>query len=265
MTFAIHVYSSKTLAVAACKCQNRTAGGLESVKKTNQVAGAAGRRPTGRQASANPGHVIDDGLRNEAPGNIGRGHSGSCGDRPVGADLHVAAARPRRLARRRRKSDPYGDGLDFVADGRIDVSVFPGSYVSFHGVRIKGSDAEAPALSVDVLTANLRLIPLLMQHFQIDDVMMLHPHIRVKRAADGRSNWTPFVETIARNMNPGADTRSRSRKSKSRMANSAMRIRPVRFPKTSATSICRWRGPRFPARSQRQDSSTGAANASTAA
>lgn len=75
-------------------------------------------------------------------------------------------------------------GLDFVADGRIDVSVFPGSYVSFHGVRIKGSDAEAPALSVDVLTANLRLIPLLMQHFQIDDVMMLHPHIRVKRAAD---------------------------------------------------------------------------------
>ena len=49
-------------------------------------------------------------------------------------------------------------GLDFVADGRIDVSVFPGSYVSFHGVHIKGSDAEAPALSVDVLTANLRLI-----------------------------------------------------------------------------------------------------------
>ncbi|WP_425908665.1 AsmA family protein [Nitrobacter sp. TKz-YC02] len=97
-------------------------------------------------------------------------------------------------------------GLDFVADGRIDVSVFPGSYVSFHGVRIKGSDAEAPALSVDVLTANLRLIPLLMQHFQIDDVMMLHPHIRVKRAADGRSNWTPFVETIARNMRPGADS-----------------------------------------------------------
>ena len=35
-------------------------------------------------------------------------------------------------------------GLDFVVDGQIDVSVFPGSYVSFHDVRIKGSDADAP-------------------------------------------------------------------------------------------------------------------------
>jgi AsmA protein len=97
-------------------------------------------------------------------------------------------------------------GLDFVADGRIDVSVFPGSYVSFHDVRIKGSNADAPALSVDVLTANLRLLPLLMQRFHIADVMMLRPHIRVTRAADGQSNWTPFVETIARTMKPGADS-----------------------------------------------------------
>jgi AsmA protein len=96
-------------------------------------------------------------------------------------------------------------GLDFIARGSIDVSLFPRSYVSFHDVRIKGSDADAPALDVDVLTANLRLLPLLMQHFQIADVMMLRPHIRVTRAADGRSNWTPFVETIARTMKPGAD------------------------------------------------------------
>ncbi|MBS0529164.1 MAG: AsmA family protein [Proteobacteria bacterium] len=97
-------------------------------------------------------------------------------------------------------------GLDFVVDGHIDVSVFPGSYVSFHDVRLKGSDADDPALSVDVLTANLRLLPLLMQRFQIADVMMLRPHIRVTRAAGGLSNWTPFVETIARTMKPGADS-----------------------------------------------------------
>ena len=36
--------------------------------------------------------------------------------------------------------------------------------------------------------------------------MMLRPHIRVTRAADGQSNWTPFVETIARTMKPGADS-----------------------------------------------------------
>jgi AsmA protein len=34
---------------------------------------------------------------------------------------------------------------------------------------------------------------------------MLRPHIHVIREADGESNWTPFIETIARNMKPGAD------------------------------------------------------------
>src|SRR6202040_1357470 len=62
-----------------------------------------------------------------------------------------------------------------------------------------------PALSVDVLTANLRLLPLLMQRFEIADVMMLRPQIVVTRSADGESNWTPFIQTIARTMKPGAD------------------------------------------------------------
>src|SRR5436189_4984869 len=35
--------------------------------------------------------------------------------------------------------------------------------------------------------------------------MMLRPHIRVVRDGNGESNWTPFVETIARAMKPGAD------------------------------------------------------------
>jgi AsmA protein len=56
-----------------------------------------------------------------------------------------------------------------------------------------------------VLTANLGLLPLLMQRFQIADLMMLRPHIHVTRASDGRSNWTPFLETIARTMKPGTD------------------------------------------------------------
>jgi AsmA protein len=97
-------------------------------------------------------------------------------------------------------------GLDLVIGGSIDVSVFPGSYVSFHDVGLKGGGATGdPALRVDVLTANLRLLPLLMQRFEIADVMMLRPHIKVVRAAGGDSNWTPFLQTIARNMKPGAD------------------------------------------------------------
>ncbi len=96
-------------------------------------------------------------------------------------------------------------GLDLVVKGTIDVSVFPGSYVSFHDVGLKGAAASDPALAVDVLTANLRLLPLLLRRFEIADVMMLRPHIHVVREANGASNWTPFIDTIARTMKPGAD------------------------------------------------------------
>src|SRR5918993_5557859 len=89
-------------------------------------------------------------------------------------------------------------GLDLVVSGAIDVSVFPGSYVSFHNVGLKGGGTTDPALQVDVLTANLRLLPLLLRRFEIADVMMLRPHIRVVRDGDGESNWTPFIDTIAR-------------------------------------------------------------------
>jgi AsmA protein len=96
-------------------------------------------------------------------------------------------------------------GLDLVVKGNIDISVFPASYVSFHDVGLKGGGTADPALAVDVLTANLRLLPLLLQRFQIADVMMLRPHIHVVREADGASNWTPFIQTIASAMKPGAD------------------------------------------------------------
>src|SRR2546428_5731198 len=96
-------------------------------------------------------------------------------------------------------------GLDLAVKGKIEVSVFPASYVSFHDVGLKGGATADPALQVDVLTANLRLLPLLLRRFEIADVMMLRPHIRVIREAGGESNWTPFIETIARTMKPGAD------------------------------------------------------------
>src|SRR3954451_18693154 len=98
-------------------------------------------------------------------------------------------------------------GLELVVNGSIDVSVFPASYVSLHDVGLKGGGTTDPALQVDVLTANLRLLPLLLRRFEIADVMMLRPHIHVNRQAGGESNWTPFVERIARTMKPGAENR----------------------------------------------------------
>ncbi len=96
-------------------------------------------------------------------------------------------------------------GLDLVIKGNTDISVFPASYVSFHDVGLKGGASADPALTVDVLTANLRLLPLLLQRFEIADVMMLRPRIRVVRDITGESNWTPFIGTITRTMKPGAD------------------------------------------------------------
>ena len=96
-------------------------------------------------------------------------------------------------------------GLDLVIKGAIDISVFPASYVSFQDVGLKGGDTADPALRVDVLTANLRLVPLLLRRFEISDVMMLRPTIHVVRDGNGESNWTPFVDTIARTMKPGAE------------------------------------------------------------
>ncbi|MGY4356508.1 AsmA protein [Bradyrhizobium sp. i1.7.7] len=52
---------------------------------------------------------------------------------------------------------------------------------------------------------NLRLLPLLLQRFEIADLTLLRPRIHVSLKQDGESNWTPFIQTIARTMKPGAE------------------------------------------------------------
>src|SRR3982075_164955 len=92
--------------------------GLESVKKTNQVAGVARQAPARCFSPATPtaarrdfkgrgfnrpGYLIDDGPRNEAPGDAGGGVFRRGADRP---DRDLLAARPQRLARGGRGADP---------------------------------------------------------------------------------------------------------------------------------------------------------------
>src|SRR5437762_7677641 len=52
---------------------------------------------------------------------------------------------------------PAVTGLDLVVKGNIDISVFPAGYVSFYDVGFKGGATDHPALSVAVVTADLRL------------------------------------------------------------------------------------------------------------
>ena len=102
-------------------------------------------------------------------------------------------------------------GLDLKVGGDVRVSVFPGSSITLRQVGLKGASsrgggiADEP-LTVDELTANLRLLPLLMRRYEIADVTLQNPRINVKRSADGRSNWSAIVETLARTVKPGVDS-----------------------------------------------------------
>ncbi|CAN5121201.1 AsmA family protein [soil metagenome] len=101
-------------------------------------------------------------------------------------------------------------GLDLKVDGDVRVSVFPGSSITLRQVGLKGSGSRGGGvdepLAVDELTANLRLLPLLMHRYEIADVTLQRPRINVKRTADGRSNWSPIIETLARTIKPGTDS-----------------------------------------------------------
>jgi AsmA protein len=98
-------------------------------------------------------------------------------------------------------------GLELVVDGDIGVEIFPRSTVVFEKVRLKSEDdgGTDAALGVETLTANLRLLPLLLRRFEIADVVLSHPSIHVVRDADGRSNWMPFINSLTRRMKPGLD------------------------------------------------------------
>ena len=98
-------------------------------------------------------------------------------------------------------------GLDLVVGGDVEVSLLPTSYVTLRKVGLKGADARTgEPLTVDELTVNLRLLSLLARRYDIADVTLVNPRFNVMRDADGRSNWTPIVETLARSIKPGVDS-----------------------------------------------------------
>ncbi|MGY4285393.1 AsmA protein [Bradyrhizobium sp. LM2.7] len=191
----------------------KPACGLESDKKTHQVAAlnitglGAGRagfpaRPSGS----------NDQLDQDTPLTMAQGMKRL--GTPIAALLGVALIALiatswliNRDALRKAVEAQIRDvtGLELSVTGAIDISLLPASYISFHDVGLKGGGTSDAALRVDVLTANLRLLPLLLQRFDIADLTLLRPHINVSLKPDGESNWTPFIRTIARTMKPGAD------------------------------------------------------------
>ncbi|HEX7789358.1 MAG TPA: AsmA family protein [Afipia sp.] len=102
-------------------------------------------------------------------------------------------------------------GLDLVVNGDIRVSLFPGSSIKLQQVGLKGAETRGSgitdeALTVDELTANLRLLPLLLRRYEIADVTLTRPRFNVISKPGGQSNWTPIIETLARTIKPGVDS-----------------------------------------------------------
>ena len=93
-------------------------------------------------------------------------------------------------------------GFDPLLRGQATLSFFPSTTVTFRDV-VLGGDAQAdPALSAESLTAQLRLLPLLIGRVEVDDVLLVRPRINVGVAPDGRSNWSRLVNSLSRSLKP---------------------------------------------------------------
>ena len=120
-------------------------------------------------------------------------------------------------------------GLDPVLRGPVEVSLFPSGTVSLADVVLGEDQGQTPPLAAERLVAHLRFLPLLIGRIEIADIALDRPHIAVQIDADGRSNWSPLLATLARALDAGRPHRVRSRRSASTAG-------PSRCATPSATS-----------------------------
>lgn len=95
-------------------------------------------------------------------------------------------------------------GLDPVLRGPVSISMFPAPMVQFSDVVLGGRAGAEQAFAAEQLTANLRLMPLLAGRIEIADISLTKPHIAVTFDTDGRTNWSPLLDTLARALKPNA-------------------------------------------------------------
>jgi AsmA protein len=93
-------------------------------------------------------------------------------------------------------------GLDPVLRGPVEVSLFPSGTVSLVDVVLGEADRRTPPLAADRLVAHLRFLPLLLGRIEIANIVLDHPRIAVEIDADGRTNWTPLLASLAHALEP---------------------------------------------------------------
>lgn len=100
-------------------------------------------------------------------------------------------------------------GLDPGVRGPVTISMFPPDTVSLADVSLADDHGE-PALTADMLTAHLRLLPLLIGRMEIADLSLLRPKIALTvDPANGRLNWAALLDRLARALKPDAERSDR--------------------------------------------------------
>jgi AsmA protein len=94
-------------------------------------------------------------------------------------------------------------GLEPTVRGTSTLSMFPSPRVSLGDVALAGFTGDEPPFVAEALVANVRWLPLLTGRIEIADVALVRPHITIRFEADGRTNWSPLVDTLARTVRPG--------------------------------------------------------------
>ena len=123
-----------------------------------------------------------------------------------GALLIVSLLIPAETVRERVKEQIRAvTGLDPVLSGEVAVSLFPTGNVRFNDVSLGDKRTGTSALTAEQLVVRLRFFPLLAGQIEIADVTLARPTITVGFAADGSSNWSTYIDTLARALQPSPD------------------------------------------------------------
>ena len=123
----------------------------------------------------------------------------------VGALFVIAALIPRDAVREAVKADiRIATGLEASLRGETSVSLFPSGDVSFSDVQLGDDIDGGTALTAKRLTARLQLLPLLLGKVQIANVELIEPTITVAFGANGRTNWSGLIDTLAQALKPNA-------------------------------------------------------------
>lgn len=96
-------------------------------------------------------------------------------------------------------------GFEPTVRGPVSLSLFPSPQVSLRDVALGEAGVRDSPLTVERIVAHVRWLPLLAGRFEIADVALDHPRITLSIDREGRSNWSPLIDTLARTVRTGGE------------------------------------------------------------